>query len=106
MNGVHDYAGVIGNPAIIGQVDFSYPPLAQAQPGRDNGGWAEVQVFYAVGVDAGTGRASRHGSQTDTPLLLRQAAGRRTRCCGCLASGLENLTNDLPLHPVLWSRSG
>ena len=53
----HDYART-GNPATVGQVDFSYPPLAQAQPGRDNGGWAEVKIFYAVGVDPAQARVA------------------------------------------------
>ena len=92
----HDYARN-GAVATLGQVDFSYPPLAQEQPGRDNGGWAEVKVFYAVVVDSVQARVAAR--LTDgTPLLLDKQIGEGHVLL--LASGLENLTNDLPLHPV------
>jgi Aerotolerance regulator N-terminal/von Willebrand factor type A domain len=86
-----------GAAATVGRVDFSYPALAQEQPGRDNGGWADVKVFYASLVDAGS---SRVGIQlTDgTPLLLDKQVGEGHVVL--FASGLENLTNDLPLHPI------
>jgi hypothetical protein len=92
----HDYART-GSAATVGQVDFSYPALQQAQPGRDNGGWAEVKVFYAVVVDPAQARIVAR--LTDgTPLLLDQQLGEGHLLL--LTSGLENLTNDLPLHPV------
>ena len=92
----HDYART-GSAATVGQVDFSYPALQQAQPGRDNGGWAEVKVFYAVVVDPAQARVVAR--LTDgTPLLLDQQLGEGHLLL--LTSGLENLTNDLPLHPV------
>jgi Aerotolerance regulator N-terminal/von Willebrand factor type A domain len=92
----HDYART-GAVATLGQVDFSYPPIAQEQPGRDNGGWAEVKVFYAVVVDPAQARVAAR--LTDgTPLLLDKQIGEGHVLL--LASGLENLTNDLPLHPV------
>jgi hypothetical protein len=86
-----------GAPATAGQVDFSYPALAQEQPGRDNGGWADVKIFYAAVLDRGPARV---GIQlTDgTPLLLDKQVGEGHVVL--FASGLENLTNDLPLHPV------
>ena len=55
--GAHDYARA-GSAATIGQVDFTYPALEQAQPGRDNGGWSETKIFYAAIVDAGPIRVS------------------------------------------------
>jgi hypothetical protein len=86
-----------GDPAAVGQVDFSYPPLQQAQPGRDNGGWAEVKVFYAAVVNSGQARVA--AKLTDgTPLLLEKQLGEGRVML--FASGFENLTNDLPLHPV------
>jgi hypothetical protein len=86
-----------GGPSAVGQVDFSYPPLQQAQPGRDNGGWAEVKVFYAAEVSPGQGRVAAR--LTDgTPLLLEKQLGEGRVLL--FASGFENLTNDLPLHPV------
>ncbi len=92
----HDYVRT-GNPATVGQVDFNYPAFEQAQPGRDNGGWADVKVFYAAVLNPGTERIAAR--LTDgTPLLLEKQLGEGRALL--LTSGLENLTNDLPLHPV------
>ncbi len=93
---VHEY-GRTGNPATVGQVDFSYPALAQEQPGRDNGGWADVKVLYATVVDAGRSRVAARLAD-GTPLLADEQLGEGHVVL--LTSGLENLTNDLPLHPV------
>jgi len=93
---VHQYART-GNPATVGQVDFSYPALAQEQPGHDNGGWADVKVFYAAALDVGQARVAAR-LVDGTPLLLDKQLGEGHVVL--LASGLENLTNDLPLHPV------
>ncbi len=92
----HDYSRT-ANAATVGQVDFTYPALEQAQPGRDNGGWAETKIFYAAVVDPGQARvAARLGD--GTPLLLDRQIGEGHVLL--FTSGLENLTNDLPLHPV------
>jgi Aerotolerance regulator N-terminal/von Willebrand factor type A domain len=91
-----DYART-GGPAMVGQVDFSYPPLEQEQPVRDNGGWAEVKVFYAAVLDAEQARVVARLAD-GTPLLLDKQLGEGHVLL--LTSGLENLTNDLPLHPV------
>ena len=92
----HNYARS-GSPAAVGQVDFTYPVLQQAQPGPDNGGWAEVKVFYAAVVSPG--QALVAARLTDgTPLLLEKQLGEGRVLL--FSSGLENLTNDLPLHPV------
>ena len=96
VKGEHDYARA-GNPASVGQVDFSYPALEQAQPDRDNGGWAEVKVRYAVAVDPAQARVAARLND-GTPLLLDKQVGEGHILL--FASGLENLTNDLPLHPV------
>jgi hypothetical protein len=93
---VHDYARS-GGAATVGQVDFTHPALEQAQPGRDNGGWAETKFFYAAIVDPGQARiAARLGD--GTPLLLDRQIGEGHLLL--LTSGMENLTNDHPLHPV------
>jgi len=92
----HDY-GRQGGTATVGQVDFSYPALDQAQPGADNGGWAAVKVFYAAVPEQGQARVAARLSD-GTPLLLDKQVGEGHIVL--LASGLENLTNDLPLHPV------
>jgi hypothetical protein len=86
-----------GSAASIGQVDFSHPALAQDQPGRDNGGWAAVKIDYAATVDATSARVA--AKLTDgTPILLDKQIGEGHVLL--LATGLDNLTNDLPLHPV------
>jgi len=93
---IHNY-GRLGNVQRIGQVNFSYPALGQAQPGRNNGGWSDVKVFYAAVVDPARARVAAR--LTDgTPLLLEKQVGEGRVLL--LTSGLENLTNDLPLHPV------
>ena len=92
----HDYARA-GGTATVGQVDFSYPALEQGQAGRDNGGWADVKVFYAAVIDPGDARVAARLAD-GTPLLLDKQMGEGHIIL--LASGLENLTNDLPLHPV------
>ena len=68
-----------------------------AQPGRDNGGWAEAKVFYAAVVDPRGARVAARLSD-GTPLVLDKQIGQGHVLL--LTSGLENLTNDLPLHPV------
>ena len=96
VKATHDYARE-GGTAAVGQVDFSYPALDQGQPGADNGGWAEVKVFYAAVPEAGQARVAARLSD-GTPLLLDKQVGQGHIVL--LASGLENLTNDLPLQPV------
>jgi hypothetical protein len=86
-----------GNGISVGQVDFSFPALAQEQPGHDNGGWPEVKVDYAAIVDPAGARVAAR--LTDgMPFMLDKQNGEGHILL--LASGLDNLTNDLPLHPV------
>lgn len=92
----HDYARS-GGAATVGQLDFTHPALAQEQPGRDNGGWAETKFFYAASVDPGESRVALRLND-GTPLLLDKQVGEGHVLL--FTSGLENLTNDLPLHPV------
>jgi len=93
---IRDYARS-GGSATAGSVDFGYPALEQAQPGRDNGGWAEVKFFYAAAVDPAQARVAARLND-GTPLLLEKQVGEGRIVL--LSSGLDNLTNDLPLHPV------
>jgi hypothetical protein len=96
VKAAHDYART-GGAATIGQLDFTHPALEQEQPGRDNGGWAETKFFYAASVDPGKARIAARLSD-GTPLLLDKQLSEGHVLL--LTSGLENLTNDLPLHPV------
>jgi Aerotolerance regulator N-terminal/von Willebrand factor type A domain len=92
----HDYARMAG-AATVGEVDFTHPALLDGQPGRDNGGWAEIKVFYAAVVDPRGARIAARLSD-GTPLLLDKQSGQGHILL--LTTGLENLTNDMPLHPV------
>jgi hypothetical protein len=86
-----------GDPATVGQVDFSHPAVRQVQPGRDNGGWSEVKILTAAEVAPGSARVvARLGD--GTPLLLDKQVGEGKVLL--FTSGLGNLSNDLPLHPV------
>jgi hypothetical protein len=93
---VHDYARTVG-AATVGQVDFTYPALEQEQPARDNGGWAETKFFYTTTVDPGQARIAARLND-GTPLVLDKQLGEGHILL--FTSGFENLTNDLPLHPV------
>jgi len=92
----HNYMR-LNNIQRIGQVDFSHPALEQAQPGLNNGGWADVKVFYAAVVDPAQARVAARLSD-GTALLLDKTIGEGRVLL--LTSGLENMSNDLPLHPV------
>ncbi len=93
---IRDFARA-GTGATLGQVDFSFPALAQSQPARDNGGWSAVKVFYASVVDPGSARVAARLAD-GTPFLLDRQIGEGHMLL--LTSGLDNLTNDLPLHPI------
>jgi len=84
-------------PATVGQADFTHPALQDAQPGHDNGGWAEAKIFYAAQVDVANARVLARLND-GAPLLMDRAMGEGHVLL--LTTGLDNLTNDLPLHPV------
>jgi hypothetical protein len=74
----------------VGDSDPSHPSIAKADR------WSGAKFYYAVKVDdSGSQVAAR---LTDgTPLLLDKKVGEGRVLL--LASGLDNLTNDFPLHP-------
>src|SRR5205085_6650088 len=75
----------------VGSSDSSYPAVAKA------GGWPGVKFFYALDIEPGDARViARLGDQT--PLLLEKSIGEGRVLL--LTSGLDNLTNDFPLHPA------
>ncbi len=86
----HYYSSGPGGYLTVGDTDPSHPSIAKADR------WSDVKFYYAVKVDPS-------GSQvvarlTDgTPLLLDKKIGEGRVLL--LASGLDNLTNDFPLHP-------
>ena len=90
-----DYSRVPDRYMAVGSSDSSYPAVAKAE------GWAGVKFFYALNVDPGkdadaTRVIVRLGDQT--PLLLEKRIGEGRVVL--LTSGLDNLTNDFPLHPA------
>ncbi len=74
----------------VGDTDPSHPSIAKADR------WSGAKFYFAVKVDpSGSQVAAR---LTDgTPLLLDKKIGEGRVLL--LASGLDNLTNDFPLHP-------
>ncbi len=94
---IHDYTRSGGAPASIGEVDFTHPALLDSQPGRDNGGWADTKIFYAAQPDSNQARIAARLND-GTPLLLDRPLGEGHLLL--FTSGFDNLTNDLPLHPI------
>jgi hypothetical protein len=94
-----DYSRVPDRYMAVGSSDSSYPAVARAE------GWPGVKFFYALNVDPGPDQGAspqaarvivRLGDQT--PLLLEKRIGEGRVVL--LTSGLDNLTNDFPLHPA------
>ncbi|RXH57293.1 vWA domain-containing protein [Granulicella sibirica] len=80
-----------GGFASVAQIDASHPSMKEA------GGWPAMKFFYASIVDPGQARVVAR--LTDgTPLLLDKQVGEGHVVV--FASGLDNVTNDLPLHPA------
>jgi hypothetical protein len=80
-----------GGFSSVGQVDASHPAM------KDSAGWADAKFYYATVVDAGHSRVVARLAD-GTPLLLDKQMGQGHVLL--LASGLDNVTNDLPLHPT------
>jgi hypothetical protein len=90
-----DYNRVPDRFMAVGSSDSSYPAVAKGE------GWPGVKFFYALNVEPGGGPDAarvivRLGDQT--PLLLEKRIGEGRVVL--LTSGLDNLTNDFPLHPA------
>jgi hypothetical protein len=86
-----DYSRVPDRYMAVGYSDSSWPAVAKAA------GWPGVKFFYALDVDPGDARVIvRLGDQT--PLLLEKRIGEGRVLL--LTTGLDNLTNDFPLHPA------
>jgi hypothetical protein len=80
-----------GGFSSVGQVDASHPAM------KDSAGWTDAKFYYATVVDAGRSRVVARLAD-GTPLLLDKQIGQGHVLV--FASGLDNVTNDLPLHPV------
>ena len=86
-----NYSGSIQRFLTVGEVDPTYPSIVEADR------LANVEFYFAIAADtSGTRVIAR---LTDgTPLLVEKklSEGRVL----LFASGLDNLTNDFPLHPI------
>ena len=80
-----------GGFSSMGQVDASHPAM------KDSAGWTDAKFYYATVVDAGRSRVVARLAD-GTPLLLDKQIGQGHVLV--FASGLDNVTNDLPLHPA------
>jgi hypothetical protein len=75
----------------VGEADPSYPSVAKGDR------WSGVKFYFAARVDPGDSRVAAR--LTDhTPLLLEKKIGEGSVLL--FTSGLDNLTNDFPLHPI------
>jgi hypothetical protein len=75
----------------VGEADPSYPSVAKADH------WSGVKFYFAVRVDPGEARVAVRLTD-QTPVLLEKKMGEGSVLL--FTSGLDNLTNDFPLHPV------
>ncbi len=78
-----------GGFASVGAMDESYPAV------RDAGGWSDAKFFYAAAIDPKGVRVVAKLAD-GTPLLLDKQMGQGHVLL--FTSGLDNVTNDLPLH--------
>ena len=76
--------------ATVGQTDSTHAVMNEAE-------WADLKVYYVAGVDAGQARVIARVTDR-TPLLMEKQIGEGHVLL--LASGLDNLTNDLPVRPA------
>jgi hypothetical protein len=75
----------------VGEVDPSHPSIEKADR------WSGVKFYFAVRVDPANSRVIARLTD-QTPLLLERKIGEGRALL--LTSGLDNLTNDFPLHPI------
>jgi len=75
----------------VGEADPSYPSVAKADH------WSSVKFYFAVRVDPGDARVAVRLTD-QMPVLLEKKIGEGSVLL--FTSGLDNLTNDFPLHPI------
>jgi len=91
IQAVHNYAGRGQRYLTVGDADPAYPSVAKSDR------WAHVEFYFAVQPDTADSRVIARLSD-GTPLLVEKklSEGRVL----LFTSGLDNLTNDFPLHPI------
>lgn len=87
----NDYSRDGARFLAAGETDMSHPSLSSSER------WAGVKFYYAVAVDPSTSRVVARLTD-QTPLLLDKRIGEGHVLL--LASGLDGLTNDLPVQAV------
>ena len=75
----------------VGQVDPGYPSVENAER------WAGVKFYFAARVDPTDSIVAARLSD-QTPILLEKKIGEGRVVL--FTSGLDNVTNDFPLHPI------
>lgn len=86
----HYYSNGPADFVTVGDMNPSHPAIAKT------GRWSDAKFYFAVKVDdSGSQVAAR--LMDGTPLLLDKQIGEGRVLL--LASGLDNITNDFPLHP-------
>jgi len=86
-----DYARTSDRYLNVGDADPSHPSVEKANR------WAGVKFYFVSRVDPGDARVIARLTDA-TPLLLEKAIGEGKVLL--FTSGLDNLTNDFPLHPA------
>jgi len=86
-----DYARTSDRYLNVGETDSSYPSIEKTDR------WSGVKFYFAVRVDPGDARVIARLSD-QTPLLLEKKIGEGRVLL--FTSGLDNITNDFPLHPI------
>ena len=87
----HDYSRDGARFLTVGETDSSHPSM------EDGGRWAGVKFYYAVSVDSSSSRVVARLTD-QTPMLLDKKIGEGHALL--FASGLDDLTNDLPVQPI------
>jgi hypothetical protein len=91
ITGTNSYSKSGARYLAVGDADSSHPSMA----GGDR--WAGVKFYYSVAVDPSDSRVVARLTD-QTPLLLDKKVGEGRVLL--LASGLDDLTNDFPVHSV------
>jgi hypothetical protein len=91
LNGVRAYSREAERFVSLGAADSTYPSVGL--PAQ----WDGVRFFFAANVEANGARVALRLAD-GTPLLLEKTLGEGRVLL--FSSGFDNLTNDLPLHPV------
>ncbi len=91
IQAVHNYTDSSQRFLTVGDADPTYPSLAKSER------WANVEFYFAVAADT-TGARVAARLTDGTPLLVEKKLNEGRVLL--FTSGLDNFTNDFPLHPI------